>query len=267
VKNHGRSWKKITFGTLFSLMGMIVLGDSVAMDRNFPHFNIHKTPAQTEQASENNQQDPTTLLLTKLEDLQRQLQQLRGEMEIQSHELKHLQQQQVNFDTFQKKYESNSKPGLNSLSVTTENKTNHEPQSESLNLEVPKSLLIRIDEESSYDAAYQLVQQRQFKQAIPAMQQYLAAFPHGLYTANAIYWLGELYLAEGAPRQALDQFNMIVNQYPDSNKVGPSMLKIGFAYQMLGDLNKANQQLKKVKQEFPNSSVAQLATVRLQQMT
>ena len=45
----------------------------------------------------------------------------------------------------------------------------------------------------AYDAAYALVQERQFDKAIPAFQQFLQRFPDGLYAANAHYWLGEMY--------------------------------------------------------------------------
>jgi FKBP-type peptidyl-prolyl cis-trans isomerase len=51
----------------------------------------------------------------------------------------------------------------------------------------------------AYDAAYALVQERQFDKAIPAFQQFLQRFPDGLYAANAHYWLGEMYSWEEPP--------------------------------------------------------------------
>ncbi len=108
-----------------------MIGDSFAMDRNSPYLNRVAHPSQLEQVSESNMQNSTALLLTKLDDLQRQLQQLRGEMEIQSHELSRLQQQQANFVNFQKEYEESLQAKQDSLSITTQNQIDSEDQAQS----------------------------------------------------------------------------------------------------------------------------------------
>ena len=52
----------------------------------------------------------------------------------------------------------------------------------------------QVGEEAAYRAAYELVREKSFDEAVTAFLAFLADFPFGRYAPNAHYWLGELYL-------------------------------------------------------------------------
>jgi TolA-binding protein len=58
-------------------------------------------------------------------------------------------------------------------------------------------------------------------------------------------------------------FQIVLDQYPTSNKVPDALLKRGFSEYELGDAAKATATLNQVLEQFPDSSASRLARVRL----
>ena len=85
----------------------------------------------------------------------------------------------------------------------------------------------------------------------------------GSYTDDAKYWLAESLYSQNKYSEALDIFNQIISEYPDSEKMMESILKSGFSYQEMGDLSSAEAIFKRVIREYPNSSASSLAEERL----
>jgi TolA-binding protein len=52
----------------------------------------------------------------------------------------------------------------------------------------------QMGEQEAYQAAYGLVRERQFSDALTAFAAFLGEYPFGRFAPNAHYWLGELYL-------------------------------------------------------------------------
>ena len=63
--------------------------------------------------------------------------------------------------------------------------------------------------------------------------------PHHELADNAQYWLGEVYYDQKDYARALTEFRATVTAYPRGNKVADALLKVGFAYQALGEGAKA----------------------------
>ncbi len=121
-------------------------------------------------------------------------------------------------------------------------------------------------ERAAYHQAYQLINQRQYSNAVASMQAFLSQYPNSQYTPNAHYWLGELYLIQGLNDKALGEFATVVKQYPGSPKTSDAMLKVGYIYFDQKDWTQARAELNKVIATYPNTTSAQLATARLQQI-
>src|SRR5690606_2166549 len=83
------------------------------------------------------------------------------------------------------------------------------------------------------------------------------------YADNARYWLGETYYVMRDFEGALAEYQRVVADYPDSQKVPDAMLKMGFSLQELGRLDEARAALEDVAQRFPGTTVARLASERL----
>jgi tol-pal system protein YbgF len=83
---------------------------------------------------------------------------------------------------------------------------------------------------------------------------------------NAHFWLGELGLMHEKYDAALKQFQMVVSQYPKSNKVPDAKLKIAMIRAATGKLDVARQEFKEIRKSYPGTTAAQLASIRLQQL-
>ncbi|MEC9340521.1 MAG: tol-pal system protein YbgF [Pseudomonadota bacterium] len=119
---------------------------------------------------------------------------------------------------------------------------------------------------TAYERGFDLVRQRQYTEAIAALNQFLADYPDSGYAGNAQYWIAECYYVMGQSETALVEFNKVLEQYPESSKRSDALVKIGFLQDATGQWAQARQSLERVVAEWPGSSAAQLAQQRLDRM-
>ena len=87
-----------------------------------------------------------------------------------------------------------------------------------------------------YEAASnKLLKDRNIDSATVALNMHLVDFPDSPFTANAHYWLGEIYLLKGDTELARKAFKTIVDQFPQHPKSMDSNFKLGKIYFQLGD--------------------------------
>ncbi len=121
------------------------------------------------------------------------------------------------------------------------------------------------NEKALYETALELIRNRQYDLAITQLQAVIAQYPNGDFTANAYYWLGEVYAAKPEPdyenaRQALAQ---VITFFPDNRKVPDAAFKLGKVYHLMGDCDRAAELLNQVAREHKGKSVAKLAEAYL----
>ncbi|MFI4919638.1 MAG: tol-pal system protein YbgF [Legionellales bacterium] len=225
-------------------------------------------------------------LISKVQSLQQEVQELRGQLEVQAHDLKLLQQQQV---AFYKDLDAR----LGAVSGTAPVKSIPSKPTTSLDLNskvparqasmpaaVPKkvaqtsippkpvmpvvSRMNPADEQIGYLAAYELVKSKRYDDAVNAMQTFVQKYPTGGYTANAEYWLGELYLVKKDYPKAIEHFDVVLKQYPSSSKSAASTLKAGYAYAATGNNQEARKLFQQVVITYPNTPTARLANSKLE---
>jgi tol-pal system protein YbgF len=116
-------------------------------------------------------------------------------------------------------------------------------------------------EEGAYRAAYELVREREFDDAVAAFTAFLAEFPFGRYAPNAHYWLGELYLVLDPPDPELarQNFKLLLDQYPADPKVPDALYKLGRVQFIKGNRQRSKEYLDEVIREYPSHAAAQLA--------
>ena len=116
-------------------------------------------------------------------------------------------------------------------------------------------------EEAAYRAAYELVRERKFDDAVAAVTAFLADFPFGRYAPNAHYWLGELYLVLDPPDPELarQSFKLLLDQYPADPKVPDALYKLGRVQFIKGNRQRSKEYLDEVIREYPSHAAAQLA--------
>lgn len=205
-------------------------------------------------------------LLSELEELRHELNELRGKIEVQSHDLKLLKEEQLAFykDLDSRLVQRGQSLAEQSKSLVDYQKSVKQVEGEEQKIESSKLVnKKKPDEQLSYAFAYEQIQSKHYKKALLAMNEYIENFPKGAYTANAYYWKGELLIKESKLENALQAFQDVITKFPDSTKVAPAMYKLGTTYALIGDLSNADKTLKDVMRKFPDTSTARLAESKL----
>jgi len=123
-----------------------------------------------------------------------------------------------------------------------------------------------VDDYQSYQSAYDLLQQKKYDQAISAFNDYVKVYPHGQFTANAYYWMGETHIIHNDLNSAKSAFQKIVSDYPTHQKSADALLKLGYVYDSAGQKDKALKTLVQVTQKYPGSTAARMADQRISQI-
>ncbi len=239
-------------------------------------------------------------LVNQIEAVQREVQQLRGDLETQSHLLEQLEQRQRDlYVDLDRRLQSLAQgPGAVSSS-STEPSPVPQVEQESIALvpepESPESMEGQPRDRGTSDAAsvapptpsaedtpqlpgdpnsehqiyreaFALLKSGQYKESIPAFTRFLQMYPNSAYADNAQYWLGEAYYVMREFSAAIKEYEKLPSNYAASPKVSHALLKIGYSYHELGELGLALDKLEALRNQFPGTTAAQLAEGRLQQI-
>jgi len=121
-------------------------------------------------------------------------------------------------------------------------------------------------DQENYQAAFQLLREKQYAPAAAAFERFLVMFPESPLASNAQYWLGEAHYVTQAFDEALTAFRRVVDGYPGSPKVADALLKIGYVHYENENFADARSTLEQVQREYPDSAPARLAAQRLERM-
>ncbi|GFE86935.1 tol-pal system protein YbgF [Steroidobacter agaridevorans] len=119
------------------------------------------------------------------------------------------------------------------------------------------------DDRANYQAAFDLLKDAKYPEAINAFKQYLTTFPNGPLADNAQYWLGEAHYVTKQYPDALRDFRTVIEKYPESRKIPDALLKIGYCNYELKNWTEARSALSQVVQRFGDTTAARLASQRL----
>lgn len=131
---------------------------------------------------------------------------------------------------------------------------------------VPASAPPAGDPVQTYQSAYRDYQRGNFDLAIEGFREFLAGSASSDLADNASYWIGESLFSQKKYREAIEEFDAVVNRYPRSDKVPGALLKKGYAYLNVGERAQGVVQLQYVVHEHPRSQEASLARQRLRQL-
>jgi tol-pal system protein YbgF len=133
-------------------------------------------------------------------------------------------------------------------------------------LTVPAPAAPTVDPMETYQAAYRDYQRGNFDLAIEGFRDFLSTSANSDLADNAAYWIGESLFSQKKYREAIGQFDAVVNKYPKSDKVPGALLKKGYAYISVGEKAQGVVQLQYVLHEHPKSQEASLARQKLKQL-
>jgi tol-pal system protein YbgF len=232
-----------------------------------PPVNKYVAPVVVRNASSANSE-----LFFMVEQLQEELNSLRGLVEEQANQIRHLKRnaksRYMDLDTrllsVGKRLEANKAParkvaesvapvnsgdaGLAAAITTTQ-----------ANSAEDGGVAPSEEAQAAYQAAYGLIKDREFDQAVKQFYLFIEKYPDGPLTGNAYYWLGEIYLVLPQLEQAKQAFSIVVQAYPGHSKVADALFKLGVAYDRLQDPTESQRYLTEVQRQFPQSTAAKLA--------
>lgn len=121
-------------------------------------------------------------------------------------------------------------------------------------------------EQQAYQLAFDLLRELRYDQAINAFRKFLKEYPHGRYAHIAQYWVAEANYAQRRFKDAIADYQDLLDDYPNSPKRAEAMLKIGYSYYELGDIKRAEESLQNLINAYPKTTEAGQAQNLMQKM-
>lgn len=192
-----------------------------------------------------------------LDDLQSQVNDLRGVTELHTHQLSQvLERQRELYQELDRRVSEALKPTVQAPKVIPVDSST-----------VSKTYSDDLTENEAYDKALNLVlKDKHYEQAIPEFRKFNQTYPQSTYAPNAHYWLGQLLFNKGNLDEAAQEFSIVVLQFKDSSKRPDALLKLAMVSQQQKNKAKAVKLYRQLLSEYPNSTSAQLAKPRLESL-
>lgn len=245
----------------FFLFASLVLGSSAVNAASAPVTDITKSSTSLDARLErlerllHTRNQAQIQIQQQLDQLQDEVNEIRGVTEVHSHKLEQLNERQRELyqeleSRFSAKSAATNSPATSAAGGVA---VNGDAYSGSYS------------ENEAYDKAVNLVlKDRRYDQAIPEFRAFIKRYPDSGYAANAHYWLGQLMFNKGLYTEAQAEFDVVVNKFPDSPKRSDALLKLGTVAQKTNNVARAKQLFEQVISEYPDTSSARLAETRLQ---
>jgi len=130
-------------------------------------------------------------------------------------------------------------------------------------LEDNDSIILSDSERRSYQESFELIRKGDYEEAEVAFTNYIKTFTDSDFIDDAKFWLAQSIYSQGKYNSALELFEDIQREYPLSEKIMESKLKAGFCHFELGNIDKSVQIFQQIIANYPDSSVARLASEKL----
>ncbi|MBI3406387.1 MAG: tol-pal system protein YbgF [Acidobacteria bacterium] len=117
-----------------------------------------------------------------------------------------------------------------------------------------------------YTSAYRDFQSGKFDMARQEFTDYLKYYPDTDVTSNAQFYLGEIHYANKEFKDAVDNYDKVLDNYPKSYKLAPARMKKGMALLELGQRAAGLRELREVIRRHPNTEEARRATAKIREL-
>ncbi len=250
--------------------GLLISTNALSAN-NYSDVNPQQMPAQVDNAMFD--------LLARVEQLQTEVQQLRGMVEEQSQTIADLERKQKNmYADLDGRVQSlatsapaqpqvvSAQPAVSVAPSVTQAPVAPTAPPTAVPTAVPGQNAALGTEKDRYQQAYDNLRNGHNAQAVKMFETLLVDYPAGEYADNAQYWLAEAYKVNREIDKSRAAFTKVVVQYPNSAKVPDALLKLGYIEADMQNSVKAREYLLRVTNNYPNSPAAHLAAKKLAQM-
>ncbi|NII06414.1 tol-pal system protein YbgF [Luteibacter anthropi] len=255
----------IASATLFAL-------PAIAQDR----LSLADRVSRLEQQSQANAGN--TSLVNQVNDLQQQLSQLQGQIEELQHQNQQLQDSQkaqyADVDSRLGRLEKGGAPAQAPATAPAPQASAPAPAAQQQpQAAAPAPAAASSSpgqaapaEQAAYDAAFKSLRGGDYVTASRGFRDFLTKYPDSPLAPNAYYWLGESYYVTMNYPVAIEAFQRLVKQFPQSEKVSDGLLKVGYCQIELKQQDAAIATLKQVTTKYPGTKAAGLAQERLRRL-
>jgi len=123
-----------------------------------------------------------------------------------------------------------------------------------------------MEEQVLYTDALRAVSASRNEEGRRKFNDFLAKYPNSPKAPEALYWIGESYIADKSYNQAILSLKEVTTRYPGDPKAEEALYRIADAYERLGDKANAAFNLKLLVDEHPKSEFAAKARQKLKQL-
>ncbi|MCC6373673.1 MAG: tetratricopeptide repeat protein [Moraxellaceae bacterium] len=226
-----------------------------------PVINVESTPTMQWQ------------LFQKVQQLQQELRELNGALEVQANIIERMKQDARNryLDLDQRITELKNRPIAVADSNTPNNTATSSPAA-TASTETSTTPVVATppvvnpdDDKKAYFAAYQTFKTGGPNKAINPMRNFIKTYPQSSYISSAYYWLGEFYLAASPAdvNNAKKSFKIVTDNYADAPKAAAALLKLASFADVDGKTTEAIKYMQRIIKEFPQSDEAKAAKAYL----
>ena len=122
------------------------------------------------------------------------------------------------------------------------------------------------DEYAAYSKAMGALDRADYTRLRDNLTRFLQDYPQGDYADDANYWVAESYYAEGDLEQATSYFTQLIENYGDSEKREPALLKIAYIRLNKKEWEDARKILERLQNEAEDEQIRKLAIEQLEQL-
>ena len=220
-----------------------------------PVINVESTPTMQWQ------------LFQKVQQLQQELRELNGALEVQANIIERMKQDARNryLDLDQRITELNNRTTAAEANAAANNSAATSASTATTESKPEATPVNPDDDKRDYYAAYQTFKNGGPNKAINPMRNFIKTYPQSTFIPSAYYWLGEFYLAASPAdvNNAKKSFKIVVDNYADSAKASAALLKLASFADVDGKTPDAIKYMQRIIKEFPQSDEAKAAKVYL----
>jgi len=191
-------------------------------------------------------QDRSIDLARQLDELKQELARLRGQLEVQAHQLDTL-------DRRQKDLYTDLDARLRKL----------EAGAQAQEKQAASAAADPVAEGKAYEAALNQFKLGNYQSSIAAFQNFLAGYPESQQVSSAQYWIGNAYYALRDYKTAIAAQQKLLASWPDSPKAPDALLNIASCQAEMGETRAARETLQALQKKYPGTPAAEQAKQRL----
>ncbi len=208
-------------------------------------------------------------LLTRSQQMEQEIRDLRGQLESKTHALE-LAQQNCNtkISALSATLASLTAPTASTASTATASvlSANTSAPAQTIAAEASSNTGPAITGlgQAEYQRAFSLLREGKYGTAVTAFTAFIQKYPQSSLVVDAYYWLGQAQYVLGKNSDAIHSLETVANQYGQSSKAPDALLRLGQIYQALGQPAKARSVLDQLIRKYPSTPAAQKAQAQLQ---